>query len=157
MSENIVIVAAGRTAVGNFGGTLSSLSAVDLGAAVVRGLLERSGIAPDQVDEVILGQVLAAASGQNPARQTSITAGLPEKVPAMTINKVCGSGLKAVHLAMQAVACGDAEIVIAGLPQLGYLHELCDMSGYEELIIHERNFVSQFSFEAAYLPYRQIQ
>jgi acetyl-CoA C-acetyltransferase len=114
MSENIVIVAAGRTAVGNFGGTLSSLSAVDLGAAVVRGLLERSGIAPDQVDEVILGQVLAAASGQNPARQTSITAGLPEKVPAMTINKVCGSGLKAVHLAMQAVACGDAEIVIAG-------------------------------------------
>ena len=114
MSENIVIVAAGRTAVGNFGGTLSPLSAIDLGAAVVKGLLERSGLAPEQIDEVILGQVLSAASGQNPARQTSIKAGLPDKVPAMTINKVCGSGLKAVHLAMQAVACGDAEVVIAG-------------------------------------------
>ena len=114
MSENIVIVAAGRTAVGNFGGTLSPLSAIDLGAAVVKGLLERSGLAPEQIDEVIMGQVLAAASGQNPARQTSLKAGLPDKVPAMTINKVCGSGLKAVHLAMQAVACGDAEIVIAG-------------------------------------------
>jgi acetyl-CoA C-acetyltransferase len=114
MSENIVIVAAGRTAVGNFGGTLSPLSAIDLGAAVVKGLLERSGLAPEQIDEVILGQVLTAASGQNPARQTSLKAGLPDKVPAMTINKVCGSGLKAVHLAMQAVACGDAEVVIAG-------------------------------------------
>ncbi len=114
MSENIVIVAAGRTAVGNFGGTLSPLSAIDLGAAVVKGLLERSGLAPEQIDEVIMGQVLTAASGQNPARQTSLKAGLPDKVPAMTINKVCGSGLKAVHLAMQAVACGDAEIVIAG-------------------------------------------
>jgi acetyl-CoA C-acetyltransferase len=114
MSENIVIVAAGRTAVGNFGGSLSSLPATALGATVVKGLLERSGIAPDQVDEVILGQVLTTGSGQNPARQTSIQAGLPHKVPAMTINKLCGSGLKAVHLAMQAVASGDAEIVIAG-------------------------------------------
>jgi acetyl-CoA C-acetyltransferase len=114
MSENIVIVAAGRTAVGSFAGSLSSLSATALGAAVVRGLLERSGLAPEQIDEVILGQVLTAGSGQNPARQTSILAGLPHKVPAMTINKVCGSGLKAVHLAMQAVACADAEIVIAG-------------------------------------------
>ena len=114
MSQNIVIVAAGRTAVGNFGGTLSPLSAIDLGAAVVKGLLERSGLAPEQIDEVIMGQVLTAASGQNPARQTSLKAGLPDKVPAMTINKVCGSGLKAVHLAMQAVACGDAEVVIAG-------------------------------------------
>jgi acetyl-CoA C-acetyltransferase len=114
MSQNIVIVAAGRTAVGSFGGSLAAVSAVDLGATVIRALLDRSGISPDQVDEVILGQVLTASAGQNPARQATLKAGLPEKVPAMTINKVCGSGLKAVHLAMQAVACGDAEIVIAG-------------------------------------------
>jgi acetyl-CoA C-acetyltransferase len=114
MTQNIVIVAAGRTGVGSFGGSLSSGSAVDLGATVIKALLERTGIAPDQVDEVILGQVLTAAAGQNPARQATLKAGLPEKVPAMTINKVCGSGLKAVHLATQAVACGDAEIVIAG-------------------------------------------
>lgn len=114
MSENIVIVAAGRTAVGTFAGTLSSLPATELGVAVVKGLLERTGIAPDQVDEVILGQVLTAGVGQNPARQTTLKAGLPQTVPAMTINQVCGSGLKAVHLAMQALACGDAEVVIAG-------------------------------------------
>ena len=114
MSESIVIVAAGRTAVGTFGGTLSALPATELGATVVKALLERTGIGADQIDEVILGQVLAAGTGQNPARQTTIKAGLPHKVPAMTINKVCGSGLKAVHLAMQAIACGDAEIVIAG-------------------------------------------
>ncbi len=114
MSENIVIVAAGRTAVGTFAGTLASLPATELGVAVVKGLLERTGIAPDQVDEVILGQVLTAGVGQNPARQTTLNAGLPQTVPAMTINQVCGSGLKAVHLAMQAIACGDAEVVIAG-------------------------------------------
>ncbi|MEY6433849.1 acetyl-CoA C-acetyltransferase [Thioalkalicoccus limnaeus] len=114
MNEKIVIVAAGRTAVGSFGGGLASLAATELGSTVVKALLERTGIAPEQVDEVILGQVLTAGAGQNPARQTTLKAGLPEKVPAMTINKVCGSGLKAVHLAMQAVACGDAEIVIAG-------------------------------------------
>ena len=114
MSENIVIVAAGRTAVGTFGGSLAALPATELGATVVKALLERTGIAGDQVDEVVLGQVLTAGTGQNPARQTTIKAGLPDKVPAMTINKVCGSGLKAVHLAMQAVACGDAEIVVAG-------------------------------------------
>ena len=114
MSNEVVIVAAGRTAVGSFNGSLASVSARDLGATVIRGLLERSGLAPDQVDEVILGQVLTAGAGQNPARQTVIAAGLPDSVPAMTINKVCGSGLKAVHLAMQAVACGDAEVVIAG-------------------------------------------
>jgi acetyl-CoA C-acetyltransferase len=114
MSDNIVIVAAARTAVGSFGGSLASLTATALGATVLKSLLERTGVAPDQVDEVILGQVLTAGTGQNPARQTVIHAGLPHKVPAMTINKVCGSGLKAVHLAMQAVACGDAEIVIAG-------------------------------------------
>jgi acetyl-CoA C-acetyltransferase len=114
MSDNIVIVAAARTAVGSFGGSLSSLPATALGVTVLKALLERTGIAPDQIDEVILGQVLTAGTGQNPARQTVIHAGLPHKVPAMTINKVCGSGLKAVHLAWQAVACGDAEIVVAG-------------------------------------------
>ncbi len=114
MSDNIVIVAAARTAVGSFGGSLSSLSATDLGVTVLKALLERTGVQPGQIDEVILGQVLTAGTGQNPARQTVIKAGLPHTVPAMTINKVCGSGLKAVHLAMQAVACGDAEIVIAG-------------------------------------------
>ncbi len=114
MSEDIVIVAAGRTAVGNFGGSLAGLSAAELGSRVIAGLLARSGLAPEQVDEVILGQVLTAGTGQNPARQASLAAGLPQTVPAMTINKVCGSGLKAVHLAMQAVACGDAEVVIAG-------------------------------------------
>ncbi|MTW22322.1 acetyl-CoA C-acetyltransferase [Allochromatium palmeri] len=114
MSENIVIVDAGRSAIGTFGGSLSSLSATEIGTAVLKGLLARTGIAPDQIDEVILGQVLTAGVGQNPARQTTLNAGLPHSVPAMTINKVCGSGLKAVHLAMQAVACGDADIVIAG-------------------------------------------
>ncbi|SDW57429.1 acetyl-CoA C-acetyltransferase [Thiocapsa roseopersicina] len=114
MSDNIVIVDAGRTAVGTFGGSLSSLPATDIGAVVLKALMERTGISPDQVDEVILGQVLTAGVGQNPARQTTLNAGLPHSVPAMTINKVCGSGLKAVHLAMQAVACGDADIVIAG-------------------------------------------
>jgi acetyl-CoA C-acetyltransferase len=114
MSENIVIVAALRTAVGSFGGGLAGIPAKDLGATVVKALLDETGIRPEQVDEVILGQVLTAGAGQNPARQTAIAAGLPHAVPALTINKVCGSGLKAVHLAYQAVACGDAEIVIAG-------------------------------------------
>ena len=114
MSENIVIVAAARTAVGSFGGGLAGVAAKDLGATVIKGLLEQTGIKAEQVDEVILGQVLTAGAGQNPARQAAIAAGLPYSVPALTINKVCGSGLKAVHLAYQAVACGDAEIVIAG-------------------------------------------
>jgi acetyl-CoA C-acetyltransferase len=114
MPENVVIVAAARTPVGSFGGSLASLPATALGATVVKALLEKTGLDPEQVDEVILGQVLAAGVGQNPARQTTLNAGLPHKVPAMTINKVCGSGLKAVHLAMQAVALGDAEVVIAG-------------------------------------------
>jgi acetyl-CoA C-acetyltransferase len=114
MTDNIVIVAAARTAVGNFGGTLSSLPAHTLGAAVIADLINRAGIKPEQVDEVILGQVLTAGTGQNPARQASIIAGLPNSVPSMTINKVCGSGLKAVHLAAQAIKCGDADIIIAG-------------------------------------------
>lgn len=114
MSDNIVIVAAGRTAIGSFSGTLSGIPASELGAKVIAGLLERTKLSPEQIDEVILGQVLTAGCGQNPARQATLGAGLPQEVPAMTINKVCGSGLKAVHLAMQAVACGDSEIVIAG-------------------------------------------
>jgi acetyl-CoA C-acetyltransferase len=112
--DEIVIVAAGRTAVGKFGGTLARVAAADLGAHVVKHLLARVGIGPDQVSEVILGQVLTAGAGQNPARQASIRAGLDPRVPAMTINKVCGSGLKATHLAAQAIKAGDAEIVVAG-------------------------------------------
>ncbi len=111
---DIVIVAAARTAIGKFGGTLAKTPAVDLGATVVRDLLRRSGLDGAQIHEVIMGQVLTAGAGQNPARQTVIKAGLPNAVPAMTINKVCGSGLKAVMLAAQAIRDGDSEIVIAG-------------------------------------------
>ncbi|MBH1985951.1 MAG: acetyl-CoA C-acetyltransferase [Burkholderiales bacterium] len=112
--SDIVIVAAARTAVGKFGGTLAKTPASELGAVVIRDLLRRSGLAGDQVNEVILGQVLQAGCGQNPARQAVIKAGLPHAVPAMTINKVCGSGLKAVMLAAQAIRDGDSDIVIAG-------------------------------------------
>jgi len=112
--SDIVIVAAARTAVGKFGGTLARTPAVDLGAHVVRGLLAQAGVPADAVSEVFMGLVLSAGAGQNPARQTVIKEGLPQSVPAMTINKVCGSGLKAVMLAAQALKCGDAEIVIAG-------------------------------------------
>lgn len=111
---DVVIVAAARTAIGKFGGSLSKISAPELGAQVIKGLLAQTGLKGEQISEVIMGQVLTAGSGQNPARQTVIKAGLPESVPAMTINKVCGSGLKAVMLAAQAISCGDAEIVIAG-------------------------------------------
>jgi acetyl-CoA C-acetyltransferase len=112
--SDIVIAGALRTAIGKFGGALAKVSAPDLGATVVKALLAQSGVKPDQVSEVILGQVLAAGSGQNPARQTLIKSGIPKEVPAMTINVVCGSGLKAVMLAAQAVRCGDADIVVAG-------------------------------------------
>ncbi|GAB2898358.1 acetyl-CoA C-acetyltransferase [Uliginosibacterium flavum] len=112
--ENVVIVAAVRTAVGKFGGALAKVPAAELGAVVIRALMAKTGVAPDQISDVILGQVLTAGVGQNPARQAVIRAGLPETVPAMTINKVCGSGLKAVMLGAQAIQCGDAEIVIAG-------------------------------------------
>ena len=114
MSEDIVIVSAVRTAVGKFGGSLAKISAVDLGALVVKTAVARAGIEPDQVSEVIMGQVLQAGVGQNAARQASIKAGLPDMVPAMTINKVCGSGLKAVMLAVQSIRDGDADIVVAG-------------------------------------------
>ncbi len=114
MSTDIVIVAAARTAVGKFGGTLASTPAPELGAVVINELLKRAKLEGGQIGEVILGQVLAAGSGQNPARQSVVKAGLPHGVPAMTINKVCGSGLKAVMLAAQAIRDGDSEIVIAG-------------------------------------------
>lgn len=112
--QDIVIVAAARTPIGKFGGSLARTPASDLGAIVIQELLRRSGVPADQVGEVILGQVLTAGVGQNPARQAVIKAGLPVTVPAMTINKVCGSGLKAVMLAAQAIRDGDSEIVIAG-------------------------------------------
>jgi acetyl-CoA C-acetyltransferase len=112
--DDVVIVAAGRTAVGKFGGMLAKTAASDLGAHVIKNLLAQTGIKPEMINEVILGQVLTAGCGQNPARQASIRAGLPDMVPAFTVGKVCGSGLKATHLAAQAIKCGDANIIIAG-------------------------------------------
>ena len=112
--RDVVIVAATRTAIGAFQGALSRTPATELGAAVIRRLLVDSGLPGEAVDEVILGQVLTAGAGQNPARQSALRAGLPHTVPAMTLNKVCGSGLKAVQLGYQAIACGDAEVIIAG-------------------------------------------
>ena len=112
--QDVVIVAATRTAVGSFQGSLAHVPAVELGAAVIRQLLEQTGVDGAHVDEVIMGQVLTAGAGQNPARQAAIKAGLPFAVPALTLNKVCGSGLKALHLAAQAIRCGDAEVIIAG-------------------------------------------
>jgi acetyl-CoA C-acetyltransferase len=112
--QDVVIVAATRTAIGRFQGGLADVPATKLGEAVVRRLLADTGVEPGAVSEVILGQVLTAGAGQNTARQTSIFAGLPDEVPAMTINKVCGSGLKAVHLGSQAIRCGEADVVIAG-------------------------------------------
>jgi acetyl-CoA C-acetyltransferase len=112
--EDIVIVSAARTAVGKFGGTLAKTPATELGAAVIRDLLARTGVGADQIGEVIMGQVLAAGAGQNPARQALIKSGIAKETPALTINAVCGSGLKSVMLAAQAVAYGDSDIVIAG-------------------------------------------
>jgi len=112
--NEVVITAAVRTAVGKFGGSIAKVSAADLGAHVIKALLARSGVQPHQISEVIMGQVLTAGVGQNPARQALIHAGLPDGVPGMTVGKVCGSGLKATHLAAQAIKCGDADIIIAG-------------------------------------------
>lgn len=114
MFQDVAIVAARRTAIGKFGGALSGVAAHTLGAEVIKALLAETHVAPEDVDEVIIGQVLTAGSGQNPARQAALSAGLPHTCPAMTINKVCGSGLKSLHLAAQAIACGDAQIVVAG-------------------------------------------
>lgn len=114
MSNEVVIVSAVRTAIGSFNGSLKGISAPELGAIVIKDALEKAGLNASDVDEVIMGNVLQAGLGQNPARQASIKAGLPEHVPAMTINKVCGSGLKTVHLATQAILAGDADIIVAG-------------------------------------------
>ena len=112
--HEVVIVAAKRTAIGSFQGSLANISAVELGSIVIRALLSTSGVDAADIDEVIMGQVLSAGCGQNPARQSAINAGLPFSTSAMTLNKLCGSGLKAVHMAVQAIRCGDAEAVIAG-------------------------------------------
>src|SRR5829696_7065429 len=112
--EDIVIVGAARTAIGKFGGSLAKTTASDLGALIIRKVLERAGVSPEQVSEVIMGQVLTAGVGQNPARQAAMKAGLPDMIPAMTINKVCGSGLKAAMLGAQSIFHGDADIVVAG-------------------------------------------
>ena len=114
MTNEVVIVSAVRTAIGSFQGTLKDVPATTLGSIVIKEALVRAGVAGEQVDEVIMGNVLSAGLGQNPARQAAIKAGLPQEVSALTINKVCGSGLKAVHLATQAIIAGDAEIVVAG-------------------------------------------
>jgi acetyl-CoA C-acetyltransferase len=112
--NDVVITAALRSAVGKFGGSIAKVSAADLGAQMIKALLARTGVKPAQISEVILGQVLTAGVGQNPARQALIRSGIPDSVPAMTVGKVCGSGLKAVHLAAQAIKCNDADIIIAG-------------------------------------------
>jgi acetyl-CoA C-acetyltransferase len=112
--NDVVITAAQRSAVGKFGGSIAKVSAADLGAQIIKALLAHTGVKPIQISEVILGQVLTAGVGQNPARQALILSGIPDTVPAMTVGKVCGSGLKAVHLAAQAIRCGDADIIIAG-------------------------------------------
>jgi acetyl-CoA C-acetyltransferase len=112
--DDVVIVAALRTAVGKFGGSLSKVAAADMGASVIKALLEKTGADPATISEVIMGQVLTAGVGQNPARQAVIKSGLPDGIPGFTINKVCGSGLKATHLATQAIRCGDADIIVAG-------------------------------------------
>lgn len=114
MDKEIVIVAAKRTPIGSFSGSLAPLRAPELGAAVIKALLAQTGVAPEAVSEVIMGNVLTTGIGQNPARQSALLSGLPVAVPATTVNVVCGSGLKAVQMAAQAIACGDAEIVIAG-------------------------------------------
>ena len=114
MSNNSVITAIARTAIGSFQGVLSSVPTVRLGAAVIKSAVERAGLMGEDIDEVIMGNVLSAGEGQAPARQAAIYAGLPDSVECMTINKVCGSGLKSVMLADQAIRCGDAEVIVAG-------------------------------------------
>src|SRR3989442_13664976 len=112
--EDMLVVVPARTAIGKFGGSRAKLPAAGLGALVIRKVLERAGVAPEQVSEVIMGQVLTAASGQNPARQAAIRAGLPNMIPAMTINKVCGSGLKTAMLGAQSTAHGEGGLIVAG-------------------------------------------
>src|SRR5699024_4487045 len=113
-NKEVVIVSASRTAIGSFGGSLSTVKATELGATVIKDVLKKAKVKGEDVDELIMGHVLQAGLGQNTARQAAIKAGLPEHVPAIAINKVCGSGLKAVHLATQAILAGDADVIIAG-------------------------------------------
>lgn len=113
-NRDVVIVSAVRTAIGSFMGTLSNIPATELGAIAIKAALERAGISGDQVDEVIMGNILQAGTGQGPARQAAVKAGLPQEVPAYAVNKLCGSGMKAVHLAAQSIATGDSEVVVAG-------------------------------------------
>lgn len=140
MNDNdIVVLDAARTAIGALGGSLSGVPATQLGASVIKALLKNSNISPAEVDEVIIGQVLTSGCGQNPARQTLIHSGIPESVPALTINKVCGSGLKALQLAWQALKCGDAELVIAGGQE--------NMSQSPHVLPHSRNGVKMGNWE----------
>ncbi len=129
MANEVVIVSAVRTAIGSFQGALKDIPATTLGSIVIKEALSRAGVAGEQVDEVIMGNVLSAGLGQNPARQAAIAAGLPHEVSALTINKVCGSGLKAVHLATQAILAGDADIIVAGgfenMSQAPYVLKKC--------------------------------
>lgn len=114
VSEQVVIVSATRTAIGNFNGSLKDINATELGATVIRSAIDRAGISPEAVEDVIFGNVLQAGLGQNPARQAALTAGLPESCPALTVNKVCGSGLTAIQLAFQAIRSGEADVIVAG-------------------------------------------
>jgi acetyl-CoA C-acetyltransferase len=147
--REIVLVGACRTAVGKFGGSLKDTPAVELGAIVISDALKRAGIKPEMVDEVILGCVLTGALGQNPARQAALKAGIPQEVPAVTINKVCGSGLKSIVMAAQAIQCGDADIIVAGgmenmsatayaLPQARFGYRMnAPMSGLVDMMVHD--------------------
>jgi acetyl-CoA C-acetyltransferase len=137
--NDIVVLDAARTAVGAFGGSLSGVPATQLGASVIKALIKNNNISPADVDEVIIGQVLTSGCGQNPARQTLIYSGIPENVPALTINKVCGSGLKALQLAWQALKCGDAELIIAGGQE--------NMSQSPHVLPHSRNGVKMGNWE----------
>ena len=125
MHKDIAIVAATRTPIGRFQGGLSTVPAHDLSAQLIRAVLQGTGVAAEQIDEVILGQILTAGAGQNPARQAAVNAGLPYEVPAMSLNKLCGSGLKAVHLGAQAIALGDADLVLAGGQESMSLAPVC--------------------------------
>ncbi|MCK8825058.1 acetyl-CoA C-acetyltransferase [Fuchsiella alkaliacetigena] len=135
--KEIVIASAARTAIGSFGGSLKDVAAVDLGATVIEEVLERAGVKGEQVDEVIMGNVLQAGLGQNPARQSALKAGLPQEVPAMTINKVCGSGLKTVNLAAQAIKAGDGEVfVVGGMENMSQTPYLLDNARWGEKMGH---------------------
>jgi len=147
--REIVLVGACRTAVGKFGGSLKDTPAVELGAIVIKDALKRAGLKPEMVDEVILGCVLTGSLGQNPARQAALKAGIPQEVPAVTINKVCGSGLKSIVMAAQAIQCGDADIIVAGgmenmsatayaLPQARFGYRMnAPMNGLVDMMVHD--------------------